>query len=508
MSNRNSSSAGQASVQVESEIGSLRQVLMHFPDSGIGKVVPSKAQEWLYEDIVELSKMREEYANFRRILLAYLDPDTLAKWFASELGYEAIDPMSEHFIPSQAVVEVQDLLRQVLEDERLRVRIVSAVCALEQTAQSMEDQLLNNDKIDARELSNTLVTGHLPDGRPIFAPIPNFVFTRDIGITIHDSILLSRFATPARTRESLLSKYVLSYQVLGGDLDKVIEVTDDTHLFLESDQERDRMRVTIEGGDVMMVSSEHLIVGCSERTSPQAIYRIIESLFSKEASQSLQKVSVVKIPQHRSCMHIDTVFTQVSRDTWVLFAPLAKGKRASQQSQAVQQLFGDIQPSEKLPLQVLQFTKEKDSSGDYQLNRNVHDLESLLTQVSVEDFSVEPNAVQFIYSGGGKSPEAEREQWTDSCNVVCIQEGLVVGYERNQVTALEFEKKGFKVVSVNSLVRGLHEYWKKDSSAKFDDYLKREVGQKALLLIEAAELSRARGGPHCMTMPLRRDPVT
>jgi arginine deiminase len=204
-------------------------------------------------------------------------------------------------------------------------------------------------------------------------------------------------------------------------------------------------------------------------------------------------------------MHIDTVFTQVSRDIWVLFAPLAKRWRKSQKSEAIQALFGDELLPERAPLQVLQFLNKKDSQGDFSLNDRIRDLEDLLIDVSVHDFKCRPEEVQFIYSGDGVSPDGEREQWTDSCNVVAVKEGVVVGYDRNVETAKCFSRLGFHVLSVSLLISKLKSAWETDSSFSVESFLQEEVGDRALLLLDSAELSRARGGPHCMTMPLERE---
>jgi arginine deiminase len=118
------------------------------------------------------------------------------------------------------------------------------------------------------ELSKTLISGTMPDTTMIFAPIPNFIFTRDIGITINDHILLNKPAKIARTREALLTQYVFyNHPMLRHLQDRIIEIPESEHHFLLPDGEKDYKRATLEGGDVMIVSKNHLVIGISERTS-------------------------------------------------------------------------------------------------------------------------------------------------------------------------------------------------------------------------------------------------
>jgi arginine deiminase len=120
-------------------------------------------------------------------------------------------------------------------------------------------------------------------------------------------------------------------------------------------------------------------------------------------------------------------------------------------------------------------------------------IESLLRQISVEDFGVSPDSVKIIYSGGNVFPHDEREQWTDSCNVVALKEGVVIGYDRNDKTADAFKEAGFQVLTTTQAFE------------LFENGLSPENMSDTLILLPSAELSRARGGSHCMSMPLLRD---
>jgi len=130
---------------------------------------------------------------------------------------------------------------------------------------------------------------------------------------------------------------------------------------------------------------------------------------------------------------------------------------------------------------------------DYGCTVNPAGLESLLRKISIEDFNVHPADVKIIYSGGNNFPDDEREQWTDSCNVVALKEGVVIGYDRNDKTAEAFKKEGFDVITTSDLFE------------VFEQGKKPEEIENTLILLPSFELSRARGGSHCMSMPLLRD---
>jgi arginine deiminase len=147
--------------------------------------------------------------------------------------------------------------------------------------------------------------------------------------------------------------------------------------------------------------------------------------------------------------------------------------------------------------EVLQFYKPANSSykpdKDYSINKRLAGIEALLKQVSIEDYNCAPEEVKIIYSGGNEFPYDDREQWTDSCNVVALKEGVVIGYDRNDFTANSFRKEGFDITTTEELFK------------KFDAGLDPQSLTDTLILLPSAELSRARGGSHCMSMPLLRD---
>jgi arginine deiminase len=472
-------------IKVSSEVGRLRRLLVHSPDSGLGKVVPSKAQDWLFEDIVHLDTIRrKEYDYYTKLLLYFLDPEKikgkLAEIDSEETKRNFYKPNHPDFFRSDKVVELQWLLAEILEDVEIRLKLAASVCAIENCSYETQKELLN---IDAVNLAKTFITGTIGDDRMLFAPIPNFIFTRDIGIVINEFVLLNKPAKKARTREALIAKYIFfNHPLFNAYQDNILELNDGYHHFLLP-KEADERKVTLEGGDVMVVSKDHVLIGVSERTTMEAAHQAIKLLFEKNV---VKKITVVKIPKKRDYMHIDTVFTQIRRDAWVMLGVFSKKSMKHENEDAVQRALEGTKKDEKL--KIIQFRKKDIDNPVYFDN-----LEDLLVDISKEDLECN-GKVKFIYSGNNEFPFDAREQWTDSCNLLALKEGVVLGYDRNDKTVEAFKDNGFQVVLAADLIRQLE-----------TGDVKTENLKDTLILMPSAELSRARGGFHCMSMPLLRD---
>jgi arginine deiminase len=471
-------------LDVTSEIGNLRVLLVHSPDSGLGKVVPSKAQDWLFEDIVHLDTMRSgEYDYYIKLLMYFLDPakikGKLADIDSPENNRNFFKPDNAGFHNSAKVVEIQTLLSDILEQKDIRKKLVAAVCAIEGVTYRLQLQLID---IEPVELAKIFISGSLTDDQMIFAPIPNMIFTRDIGIAINNHMLLNKPAKKARARETLLARYIFfNHPLFEGYRNNILEIPDTVQHFLRPGEEQES-KTTLEGGDVMMVAPNHLLIGWSERTSVSGANEAIKLLFDNDV---VEKVTVVKIPHKRDYMHIDTVFTQVKRNVWVLLRSLTITETLQEDADAVG-WFADKKNKDKPEL--VQFRKGKKP-------KTFATLEALLDNISQKDLhSEEPT--RFIYSGNDVFPYDAREQWTDSCNLLALKEGVVLGYDRNDKTVEAFKQSGFAVIKVQELLQ------------KFEDSeLDPQSMTDTLILMPSAELSRARGGFHCMSMPLQRDKV-
>ncbi len=474
-------------LNVSSEIGRLRRLLVHSPDSGLGKVVPSKAQDWLFEDIVHLDTIRKkEYDFYTKILLYFLDPDKI-RGRLNDIDSEKSNrnfykPGHPDFFKSDRVVELQWLLADILEDREIRLKLIASVCAIENCSYEAEKLLTT---FEPAKLANIFITGTLDDDRDmLFPPIPNFIFTRDIGIVINEFVLLNKPARKARIREALLAKYIFyNHSFFREYQHNIIELPDAPLHFLLPKEGDDR-KITLEGGDVMVITRDHILIGVSERTTMEAAHRAINILFEKNV---VKKITIIKIPKKRDFMHIDTIFTQVKRNVWVMLGNFSRKTVKRENADTVQRILeGNVKKDDAL--RIIQFRKKDVENPKYFDN-----LEDLLSDISKNDLE-SSESVRFIYSGNNEFPFDAREQWTDSCNLLALKEGVVLGYDRNDKTVEAFRNNGFKVIEAEKLIEKL-ENGKIDID-EMDD---------TLILMPSAELSRARGGFHCMSMPLLRD---
>ena len=495
---------------VANELGKIKKILIHSPDDGIGKIIPSKFKEWLYDDTVHLQKMREEYNEYLQLLLYFIDPPKAKvvqehlKKHTSGDQYDVFKPDHPQYFNSDKVIDVQKALSDILIKELVKIRLISAICAIEGCNLAIQQEL---EALSPTRLANALITGILSDGekeRFIFPPVPNLVFTRDIGITVKDHVLLSKSATQARKRDSLIAKYIYYYHPLlfGNTPEKIIEITEDSDFFLEDAAVQKEKVISIEGGDVMMIAPRHLIVGCSERTTQSAADAIIHKLFSLP-DLKIEKISVVQIPAVRAQMHIDTIFTQIKRNAWVMYGGYSQV--VEQQKQAQKRDYttifkGKSKQNGNDQLRVFQFYKPKSAKyikGQDYFYKEFQSLEDLLINVSTEDFGMAESSVKIIYSANKEFPYDQREQWTDSCNLLSLQEGLVIGYDRNDKTIAAFADKkeglGFTIIHAQDLIPQLQ-----NGTVNIQELT------DTLILLSSSELSRARGGSHCMSNALFR----
>ena len=469
---------------VTSEVGTLRRLLIHSPDSSLGKVVPSKAQDWLFEDIVHLDTVRKkEYDYYLKVLLFFLDPEKIKGKVkaidADSNNREFYKPGKPNYFKSDKVIELQTLLSEILDDESIKSILVASASAVEGCTYETQKYLLT---LSAHELTKVFISGMLPNEQMIFAPIPNFIFTRDIGVVINNHVLLNKPAKKARTREALLVKYIFYSHPFFKEISKnIIELSDTAHHFLLPNGEE--KKVTLEGGDVMMVSKEHLLVGVSERTSMEAAHQVVNTLFEKNI---VSKITIVKIPKKRDYMHIDTVFTQVKRDTWVMLGNFSRKAIKHEGDDPIQRV---LEPNKREDeLRIIQFNKSSIEKPIF-----FESLEDLLINISQVDLGVK-GKVKIIFSGNNIFPYDAREQWTDSCNLLALKEGIVLGYDRNDKTIDAFRENGFNVIHAHDFIDQVE-----------NGTINTETMADTIITMPSAELSRARGGFHCMSMPILRD---
>jgi arginine deiminase len=219
------------------------------------------------------------------------------------------------------------------------------------------------------------------------------------------------------------------------------------------------MRPTLEGGDILVLREDMLAIGYSERTEKTTIERLAESFKSQKSP--IKRIFVVAIPPARSYMHLDTVFTMISREECLVYGPMILPDGPEE---------ADVYECD-LTKREITWTTEKD----------------LLSALRTQKMDLKPIRC------GGDDPIAERrEQWTDGANAFAMAPGALLIYDRNERTAEELSKAGYRVVDEADLLLG-----------KTDLQLRKK--KKYVIRLAAHELSRARGGPRCMAMPLQRE---
>ncbi len=420
-------------LNVTSEIGRLKSVLVHLPGREIDLMIPPMMAQLLFDDILYGQVAREEHRRFQQLI----------RFIADE------------------VFDLQDLLEEVLENGEAKEHIVRDLAKRNGFSRRLLGQLR---ELPAGKLAEVLIAGIARETKsgdlPEFDlfPIPNLFFMRDPQIVLGDRVVVSSMATQARRRESLLSKYVFEHHPhFRGTESFWVD-------FMATEPERpmSRKMPTLEGGDVLVPRRDLLLVGITERTNKAGVEALIRSL--KQANAGVETVIIVDLPRQRSFMHLDTIFTFINRNECLIYPPviLPKGGQAAK-------------------ITMVDLTKKRSAAYSEQ--------KSLLGALKKKGFDLEP-----IYCGGQSAVDQQREQWTDGANAFALAPGIILLYERNVRTAEELQRHGYHIVYEDDLLLGRTE-------------LETWTNKKYALQIAGNELSRARGGPRCMTMPLEREDV-
>jgi arginine deiminase len=421
-------------LNVTSEVGKLKSVLVHLPGREIDTMVPPMMAELLFDDILFGQVAREEHRRFQQLI----------RYVAEE------------------VFDIQDLLEEILEDEDVRFAVIRDLARRNHFGRRLTTWLR---KQKPAPLAEVLIGGIVNEkdksgDLPTFDlnPVPNYFFMRDPQVVLGHGVIVSGMATQARRREALLSKYVFQHHHAFRDSKPFWADFMEAH---PPEREVRRGMPTLEGGDVLVARRDLLLVGVTERTNHAGVKFLARSL--KESDADVRAIIVVEMPKQRSFMHLDTVFTFTSRHECLIYPPviLPGGDQAANVTLI------------DLTKKSITFTPQK----------------SLLHALKKQAIELDP-----IYCGGKRAVDQQREQWTDGANAFTLAPGIILLYERNVRTAEELAAHGYHIVYEDDLLLGRAE-------------LETWTDRKYAIQIQGHELSRARGGPRCMTMPLEREDV-
>lgn len=401
-------------IHVYNEIAPLKKVLLHRPGDEFLNLTPNTLERLLFDDIPYLKIAQIEHDAMADALrqegveVVYLT-DLVAEVLS--LSKEIREQFLRQFITEGGVTSeivfnmVYDYLNQIRDAKALAAKCVAGV-----------DQ---TELKGYRESSDFYATRDL--GRMILDPLPNLYAPRDPFASIGKGISLHHMYAVTRQRETIFAEYIFKYHPQYKMVRKYYNRSDG---------------YSIEGGDIQVLNDEVVAVGISQRTEPDAIALLAKNLFTDDL-ENFKYVLAFDIPDERSFMHLDTVMTQIDYDKFAVHSHVM-----------------DI-------TNVYEITPYKDNE------LNIRKLELSLDKILEKYLKIDK--VQLIKCGDGERIAAEREQWSDGANALCVRPGVIISYDRNFVSNKAYKRHGVKVIEVPS-----------------------------------GELAKGRGGPHCLSMALIR----
>ena len=405
-------------IQVKSEIGKLKKVLLHRPGKELEHLVPGDLERLLFDDIPYLKTAQNEHDLFAGIMRG----EGIEVVYLEDLTAEVLkgdEQLKKRFV-EEFVAEGD------ITDESVKADMISYLLDIEDEKE-MVLKMMSGVRVGELDVKSSHPLADLVKGTSQFIldPIPNLYFTRDPFACIGNGVSVNCMFSHTRRRETFFGKYVL---------EKHPDFADTPFYYTRE------LPYSIEGGDVLNLSSKVLAIGISQRTTAEAIELLANNIFEDEKCE-IETIIALDIPAIRAFMHLDTVCTQVDYDKFT------------------------IHPGILGTLKIYEITK-----GEHKGELKVKETRSSLADVLAKH--LELDKVTLIQCGGKDTIASEREQWNDGSNTLCIAPGKVIVYDRNYVTNQILRENGIRVLEMAS-----------------------------------SELSRGRGGPRCMSMPLEREPL-
>ena len=378
---------------VQSEVGQLRQAIIHRPGLELSRLTPQNIGELLFDDVLWASKAKEEHDVFAQILR---DRGVQVHYFGQ-------------------------LLAETLDLPEGRAFVLDRVCTPEMLGPTLVGPLRELfDGLDGERLAEYLIGGVLKaDLRPLRArslkwdvlraddfllpPLPNHLFTRDNSCWVYGGVSMNPMAKPARQREHLHIRAVYEYHPMFAGADFVTYYGGD---------DPDHLPASVEGGDVHVLGHGAVLIGMGERTTPMAAEILAHALF--EAGQA-RTVITIELPKSHAMMHLDTVMTMIDRTTFVLYPYIDRNMRS------------------------WTITRD-DPEADLKVTHNHSLWDALAEAIGVDAVTV------LITDEDIRA--AEREQWDDGNNYLAVAPGVILGYDRNVSTNTMLRKHGIEVLEV------------------------------------------------------------
>jgi len=378
---------------VDSEVGQLRQVILHRPGLELTRLTPTNVHDLLFDDVMWAGRARQEHDAFARQLREH----GVAVHLYGDLLATALDqPGARDFLKGRLTTATQygPALDKPLDEW------VDATPA-ETLAELLIGGVLKRDV--PSPMTTSLLWSFLGDEDFLFTPLPNHLFPRDSVALVYDGLVVNPMAEAARKRETLHSRIIWNFHPLFRDAG--------LHFYYGNDDLRHEP-ATVEGGDILVIGNGAVMIGMGERTTPQGVEMLARSYFS---SGMVNRVIAVELPKARAFMHLDTAMTMVDRDAFSVY------------------------PYLDLALRSYSLTP-RGSGGDYDVVEN-SDLFAVVAQaIGVDKIRLLKTPIDV--------KGAQREQWDDGNNFLAVAPGVIFGYERNTTTNTFLRKNGIEVVTI------------------------------------------------------------